>query len=259
MRKQYNVLLPCLALSLVLLSGCGKEEVAPSRSVPETMQEMITLPPETAELTQAIQTQETTAQIQEETPTFDYKPGTMGVYVMADPNIEAEPSVLDSITMTLSEDITRVRVSNRQFDFVKNGMQVGGFLLVEFPEGILEKAAQSMEDFDAMSDHLVKQTMSEVYPSESRLFGGGHVGRGFYALTVVNKPLGEKLWSQYEHRIYIGENYCYDFWIDTGWWADSGFGIEDSLVADDIKPELNEVEFAWSPDERPRMTPWLWE
>lgn len=51
--------------------------------------------------------------------------------------------------------------------------------------------------------------------------------------------------AQYTHRIYIGENYIYDFWYDNGWMADSGETIMSTLSAEDIKPELNQSD-DWS-------------
>ena len=100
-----------LLLCLTAFTGCGKEE-----------------PPAAPETTQAA-LQDTAPQ--EQKTTFDYGPGSLGFYVKASLNIEAGPEVLDSITMTLSDqqkELTRCRVSNRQFDFVKNGHQMGGFL-----------------------------------------------------------------------------------------------------------------------------------
>lgn len=255
------ILLCCTATVAALLSGCGKKDVPPQAvSSPMAQTESVQSQKPPAQGQGAADSfapvSQTSAQEPEGESGFDYKPGTMGVYVMADSSIEADPSVLDSLTMTLPNDVTQIRVSDRQFDFIKNGMQVGGFLLVEFPDGMLEKAAETTEDFDAMSDYLATQTMSGVYPAESRIWGGGdHPTAGYYAMVFINKYKGENPGAQYMHRIYIGEHYCYDFWIDEGWWADSGFGIVESLSAEDIKPELNQVEFSWSPEDRPRRAP----
>ena len=118
---RYCFILLFLLLCLTGLTGCGKEE-----------------PPAAPETTQAA-LQDTAPQ--EQKTTFDYGPGSLGFYVKASLNIEAGPEVLDSITMTLSDqqkELTRCRVSNRQFDFVKNGHQMGGFLLVDIPAGAHE-------------------------------------------------------------------------------------------------------------------------
>ena len=235
-----------LLAGICLFSGCGKEEAA-FQSVPETTSLDSTVQrEETAATTQTSQGQDTA--VQEESTAIDYGPNPWsGTYIMADPNMEADPEVLDSITMTLPEDVTRHRVSNCQIDFVKNGTQVGGFLLVDIPEDMLEKASQTKEDFEVLSDHVAKQVMPDIYPAEASLWGGGHTkGRNHYLTIFVKTAEKNGAWTQYRHYIYVGEEYCYDFWIDEGWWGDSGFGIMESLSCADIKPELNEVEFAWS-------------
>lgn len=236
MKKQILLTL----LTLFLLTGCGKTPEAPA-AIPESTAPAEPMP------------QEPPAQGQEPAPAFDYGPNPWtGTYFMANPDIEADPSVLDSVTMTLPEGVTRRRVSDRQLDFVKNGTQVGGIMLVDIPKDMLEQAAQSMENFDALADHLGKQVMPDIYPSEAHLSGGGKIkDTNYYLAVMIETEMRGSLCTQYLHRIYVGEQYCYDFWIDEAFWGDSGFGITGSLSADDIQPEQNEVEFAWSLEDRP--------
>lgn len=243
MKNQFPLILFCLlAISLTVLTACGKSE-APPPSVPQTI-----LPEPTEEAQTLASQAPATTPVQEEAVTPDYGPNPWTqTYITTDPSIEATPEVLDSITMTLPDDVTRHRVSDRQFDFVKNGTQVGGFLLVDIPEEMLKKAAETKEDFEVLSDHVAKQVMPEIYPEEACLWGGGHIkDSGHYLHISIKTTEKDGLWGQYRHHIYVGEEYCYDFWIDEAWWGDGGRGIVDSLSAADIKPELNKAEFAWS-------------
>lgn len=225
-------------ICLVILAGCGKEKT-PALNVPETTQQNTSLPEETE------QPQDTTAPEQGGVPTFDYEPGCMGIYVKADPSIQVDPEVLDSITMTLSDkhmELTRKKVSNTQFDFVKQGHQIGGFLIVDIPREMLEKPPESWAEFEAIADLLAKQVMPDIYPSEAHISGGGH---GFDMPVYMTFMIESDNKAQYTHRIYIGENYIYDFWYDNGWMADGGETIMSTLSAEDIKPELNQSD-DWS-------------
>ena len=239
------LLVSCLAL----FAGCETKESQPNNIMESTKQEN-TVPIEEASTSQAqvSQSQDIGTAEQNEAVVFSHEPNPfLETYITADPNIQAGPEVLDSITMTLPEGITRQRVSDRQFDFVRDGTQVGGFLLVDIPEDMLKKAAETKDDFLALGDHLGKQIMEDVYPSELTVVGGGKIKNSEFYLAVFFKS-NEKdgIWAQYLHRIYIGEEYCYDFWLDEAWWPDAGLGIQDSLSSSDIKPELNKADFAWS-------------
>lgn len=231
-----------VVVCLTLLMGCGKKD-APSPTVPETALQA------TSQLKDSLPAEEVK---------FDYAPGSMGIYVKADPNIEAAPEVLDSITMTLSDkkkELTRVRVSDRQFDFIKDGHQIGGFLLVDIPREILEKEPECWADFETVVNHIATQVMPGIYPSGAHINGGGHIEYGFempMCMTFMIEKDGSK--DQYIHQIYIGEKYVYDFWHDTCYLADSGETIMTTLSADDIKPELNE-RTPWSIHDFPD-NPW---
>lgn len=79
--------------------------------------------------------------------------------------------------------------------------------------------------------------------------GGGHVTGGannsFVSITYKMGDGVDK--AQQWHRIYVGENYCYDFWYDQTWFYDGGGSIMTSLSAEDIKPERNrEAVFNWT-------------
>lgn len=224
---RYRFILLLLLLCLTGLTGCGKEEPpAALETTPAALQDMAP---------------------QERKTTFDYGPNPWaGVYITADSSTKADSEVLDSITMNLPEGFTRHRVSDRQIDFVKNGAQAGGVLLVDIPGVMLRQAAQSKDALLELADHLARQVMPDVYPSRAFVSGGGEVPDTDYYLAAFIKTNTENgIWTQYMHRIYLGEQHCYDFWIDEGLWNETGVTVENSLSCEDIKPELNDVEFAW--------------
>ena len=242
MKKHFGLLLLCIVLAcMTSLAGCGKEKES-SLNASESMRQNTSQPEETE------QPYDTVPQEQDSAVTFDYTPGSMGIYVKADPDMEADPEVLDSLTMTLSDkkaELIRQRVSNCQFDFVKSGHQIGGFVLVDIPKEMLEKEPESWEEFVSVVDYIAKQVMPDAYPTNSYISGGGHLDFGFDLPSYMTFMIQNDNKDQYIHNIYVGEKYVYDFWFDTGWLADSGETIMSTLSAEDIKPELNQST-SWS-------------
>ena len=242
MKKTYGILLLTLLLSFVLM-GCGKEE------------ERLSITTEAAE-TETASYGTTTAATEEEIPSeLPYKPGQMGVYVMADPEIEADSEVLDSISFDATDgsvDLNRYHVSNRQHDLVKNGMQVGGFILIDIPKEMLTDATESFDGFKALAEYVGKKVLPDVYPGKAIIGGGGHTtGGSNNSFVAITYQMGEGIGkAQQWHRIYVGEKYCYDFWFDQTWFSDGGGAIMESLTAADIKPERNrEAVFHWTVEE----------
>lgn len=136
------ILLFLFAVSLLCFTGCGKKATA---DLLETQAQTVAA------------VKETQAAI-----SFNYAPGSMGIYVKAASNIEAEPEVLDSFSMTLSDkktELTRHRVSDCQFDIVKSGRQVGGFLLVDISRDVLKKASESRTNFETAAGAIASQVM----------------------------------------------------------------------------------------------------
>ena len=242
MKKTYGILLLTLLLCFVLM-GCGKEE------------ERLSITTEAAE-TETASYGTTAAATEEEIPSeLPYKPGQMGVYVMADPEIEADSEVLDSISFDATDgsvDLNRYHVSNRQHDLVKNGMQVGGFILIDIPKDMLTDATESFDGFKALAEYVGKKVLPDVYPGKAIIGGGGHSTAGSNnSFAAITYQMGEGIGkAQQLHRIYVGEKYCYDFWFDQTWFSDGGGAIMESLTAADIKPERNrEAVFHWTVEE----------
>lgn len=239
MKKTHKVLLIVL-FACTLLMGCGKKQ-APQEAAAEA-----------AETVSAASEATDPAAEEEAVLELPYTPGAMGVYVMAAPDMEAGPEVLDSVHFDATDgqvELTRHRVSSRQHDLVKNGMQVGGFLLLDIPKEMLDAAAESFDGFKALAEYVGKQVLPDVYPGKAVIGGGGHVTGGennsFVSITYKMGDGADK--AQQWHRIYVGENYCYDFWYDQSWFYDGGGAIMQSLSAEDIKPERNrDAVFHWT-------------
>lgn len=237
MKKARDILLLTLLLCFVLM-GCGKKE------------ERLNTATEAAET----ETTASAAAEGENLSALPYKPGRMGLYVMADPEIEAGPEVLDSISFDATDgsvDLNRCHVSNRQHDLVKNGMQVGGFILIDIPKEMLTDATESFDGFKALAEYVGKKVLPDVYPGKAIIGGGGHsTGGTNNSFVVISYQMGEGMSkAQQWHQIYVGEKYCYDFWYDQTWFYDEG-AIMKSLSAEDIKPEWNrEAVFRWTVEE----------
>lgn len=243
MKKTHSILLLTLSLCFVLM-GCSKKE------------EHLSAATQATETETASYGTTASATTEEETPSeLPYTPGRMGVYVMADPEIEAGSEVLDNVSFGATDgavELNRYHVSNRQHDLVKNGMQVGGFILIDIPKEMLNDAAESFDGFKALAEHVGKQVLPDIYPGKAIIGGGGHTtGGSNNSFVVISYQMGEgmneaKQW----HRIYVGEKYCYDFWYDQTWFYDGGEAIMESLSAADIKPEWNrEAVFHWTVEE----------
>ena len=149
-------------------------------------------------------------------------------------------------------ELTRYQVSNRQHDLIKNGMQVGGFILIDIPKDMLDEAVDSFDGFKALADYVGKQVLPDVYPEKAIIGGGGHLTGGTHnSFVSITYQMGEgQSKAQQWHRIYVGENYCYDFWQDQSWFSDGGAAFMESLTAEDIKPERNrDAAFKWTIEE----------
>ena len=238
MKKASNILLLMFLLGSVLM-GCGKKE-GPLNAMTEAAE------------TETMASVATEGEALSELP---YRPGRMGVYVMAAPDIEVGSEVLDNVSFDATDgavEMNRYHVSNRQHDLVKNGMQVGGFILIDIPKEMLTDAAESFDGFKVLAEYVGKKTLPDVYPDKAIIGGGGHTtGGSNNSFAVISYQMGEGMSkAQQLHRIYVGEKYCYDFWYDQTWFYDGGDTIMKSLSVEDIKPEWNrEAIFHWTVEE----------
>lgn len=241
-----------LILSLLFCSafiGCGKVEKHISPVADKAGENTVSSVPTASEATAPEPSPE------ELIASLPYKPGRMGYYVMADPGIEADSEVLDSISFDETDgavELERYRVSNRQHDLIKIGMQIGGFILIDIPKDMIDEAADNFDGFRALADYVGKKVLPDVYPEKAIIGGGGHITGGTHNSFVrITYQMGEGMKkAQQWHCIYVGEKYCYDFWQDQSWFSDCGAAIMESLTAEDIKPERNrDAAFHWTIEE----------
>ena len=218
MKKARNILLLTFLLCSVLV-GCGKKKEHLNNA------------------TEAAETETTASAVAEGEALSElpYRPGRMGVYVMAAPDIEAAPEALDNVNFDATDgavELNRYHVSNRQHDLVKNGMQVGGFILIDIPKEMLTDAAESFDGFKALAEYVGKTVLPDVYPGKAIIGGGGHTtGGSNNSFAVISYQMGEGMSkAQQLHRIYVGEKYCYDFWYDQTWFYDGGDAIMKSRL-----------------------------
>lgn len=248
MKKRYITLILTFLLCAILM-GCGKEDKHLNTVTEAADGGVVSSAPTVSEATDAESFSE------ELVSSLPYKPGRIGFYIMADPDIEAGSEVLDSISFNATDgdaELTRYQVSNRQHDLIKNGMQVGGFILIDIPKDMLDEAVDSFDGFKALADYVGKQVLPDVYPEKAIIGGGGHLTGGTHnSFVSITYQMGEgQSKAQQWHRIYVGENYCYDFWQDQSWFSDGGAAIMESLTAEDIKPERNrDAAFKWTIEE----------
>ena len=239
MKSSLRFSIICLGLlTIISLTGCKKEEPS-SNSIPETTQYNDFLTEETT------YPQSTVEQVQPANIAFNYAPGSMGFYIKADPNMSADPEVLDNLTVTLSgkeSSLTRHRVSDCQFDFVKNGRQIGGCVLVDIPKDMLQEKPENWEEFETIVEHIVLQIMPEGYPSKSFIGGGGHGDFGVELTPYIFFSIESDEGTVYNCNLYIGETYVYVLWNDTAWMGDAWFTIMSTLASEDIQPSLNQSE-----------------
>lgn len=248
MKKTPIILILSLILCTILM-GCRKDEepaIVTTETASDSIENSATSIPGTVATEQSMD---------ELIASLPYKTGRMGVYVMADPSLVSSSEVLDSITFNATDgdvELTRYRVSNSQHDLIKNGMQIGGFMVIDIPREMLEEAANSFDGFKALADYVGKLVLPDVYPEKAIIGGGGHNSSGTHnSFVSISFQMGEGMdKAQQWHRIYIGENYCYDFWQDKTWFSDCGAAIEGSLAAEDITAERNrDAVFNWTTEE----------
>lgn len=215
----------------IAFSGCAKDD---KPLLPETSAPVFE---------ESIQSSTPTSETPKISPTLTSEPGTLGTHIIATTDIEAGEDVLDNVSATLPDGVTRQTVSNIQHDFIKNGKQVGGILLLDIPGDILEKAAKTYEGAEELADYIANQIMSDAYPAKISFEGGGKPDSfdGYIFLTFYD----QNTTYTYPHYLYVGESYCYDLWFDDYYFSDSGATIINTLVCEDIKPELNEPEYGW--------------
>ena len=159
-----------------------------------------------------------------------------GNVVNATSPLEVDPEALNGVSITLPQDMTRETVSDIQHDFIQDGKQVGGIVIVDIPNEMLESPYGYLLQ---ISDLIGQQLMPDVDSDEIEFIGaGGNV----YAYMEVYTGKGEDI--RYYHYLLRGETYLYDIWfsydeIDT----EAASQILATVSSEDIIAELNKSPF----------------
>jgi len=145
--------------------------------------------------------------------------------------IEADAAVLGSVSVTLPDGMTRQAVSNIQHDFLKDGKQVGGIVLVDLSGEMLNAPYDNLL---RISDLLGQQLMPQGNADDLAFLGAG--GNAYAYLEFYTG--GDKI--RYFHYLFRGEAHNYDVWFAYDWVNEETMnGILASVCADDITLELN--------------------
>ena len=145
--------------------------------------------------------------------------------------IEADAEILNNISVSLPDNMTRETVSNIQHDFIQDGKQVGGIVIVDISSEVLDAPYGNMLH---ISDLLNQQLMPNENPDKTMFMGAGGNEYAYMEVYTGDDQI------RYFHYLFRGEAHNYDVWfacdlID----ADTISEIITSISADDITEELN--------------------
>lgn len=145
--------------------------------------------------------------------------------------IEADSEILNNISVSLPDNMTRETVSNIQHDFIQDGKQIGGIVIVDISSEVLDAPYGNMLH---ISNLLNQQLMPNENPDKTMFMGAGGNEYAYMEVYTGDDQI------RYFHYLFRGEAHNYDVWfacdlID----ADTISEIIASISADDITEELN--------------------
>lgn len=146
-------------------------------------------------------------------------------------HIEATEQVLNAVSINLTKDITRHNVSEVQHDFIREGKQIGGIVIIDVPNQMLDSP---YDNFLNISNLLGQQLTPNEDPSNIMFLGAGGNKHAYLEVYTGDDQI------RYFHYLFRGEAYNYDVWfayelVDEETIAE----IIASVSADDITSELN--------------------
>lgn len=155
----------------------------------------------------------------------------------ADASITVDPGTLERIRITLPEEISRERISDIQDDFVLNDQQVGGIVLVDIPEELLDAPMKGLFE---ITELLRQQLMPDVPAKEAEAVSWGGSQNAYMELAVGPDDI------TYFHYLFRGTNNTYDVWFN---WkllnqdSDIIYEIVNSVAGEDILQVNNQNPF----------------
>ena len=156
-----------------------------------------------------------------------------GISVNATTPIEVDAEALNDVSLTLPEGMTRETVSAIQHDFIQNEKQVGGIVIVDISNELLDSPRG--DNPLKITGILGEQLMSQENPNEIEFICAG--GNKFAYIEIFTGS-GEQI--HYCHYLFRGETYNYDVWFNYGLVDEETIAeIIATVSADDITTELN--------------------
>lgn len=152
-------------------------------------------------------------------------------------SVDASPRVLDCVRITLPESMLRETVSNIQHDFIQDGKQAGGIVIVDIPNDLLDSPREGLFEIVEL---LRNQLMPDVPAEEAQIISWGGNQNAYMELITGPDEMA------YFHFLFRGVNNVYDVWFD---WelveqnSDMIYEIVNSVTGEDILPENNQNPF----------------
>ena len=151
--------------------------------------------------------------------------------------IEADSEILNNISVSLPDNMTRETVSNIQHDFIQDGKQIGGIVLVDISSDLLNSPREGLFEIVEL---LRNQLMPDVPAEEAQIISWGGNQNAYMELVTGPDEMA------YFHFLFRGVNNVYDVWF--GWElmdqnSDMIYEIVNSVTGKDILPENNQNPF----------------
>lgn len=161
------------------------------------------------------------------------KDGICEIYVQVTTPIEADSEMLYNISVALPEGMTREKASDIQHDFLLNGQQVGGIVVVDISEEMLDSPRG--ENLLSLAKILGEQLMPQEDPNNIEYMCAG--GNSYAYLELYTG--GERI--RYCHYLLRGEEHNYDIWFACDFVdEDTRIQILSTVSGEDITAERNQ-------------------
>ncbi len=155
--------------------------------------------------------------------------------LIAQVDMEVDAQALKDVSLTLPAGMTRETVSNAQQDFIQDGKQVGGIVIVDISDEMLDAPFDNMLQ---ISDSLARQVLHGADSKNKEFVGAG--GNRYAYMELYHGAEDYK----YVHCLFRGEAYRYDVWFDLDLVEEeTRNGILATVSSNDITAELNESPF----------------
>ena len=151
--------------------------------------------------------------------------------------IEADSEILNNISVSLPDNMTRETVSNIQHDFIQDGKQIGGIVLVDISSDLLNSPREGLFEIVEL---LRNQLMPDVPAEEAQIISWGGNQNAYMELVTGPDEMA------YFHFLFRGVNNVYDVWFDWELMAQNSdmiYEIVNSVTGKDILPENNQNPF----------------